>query len=306
MSFFAAVDRYWYSPATAQRLALLRIAIGGFALVYLGWRFGTLTSVAHFQPGEFAPVGVVKILTRPLSPSAVRLLATLAIGFGIAFVLGYRYRLTGPLFALSLLWTTSYRNSWGMVFHTENLVVLHVLLLAAAPAADALALDARGRQQLESHGRYGWAIRAMVLVTAAAYVLAGVAKLKFAGLHWLDGHFLREQIAHDNLRKIELGSTHAPWGAELVRHRWPFGALAVTSLCLELGAPVALFGAKLARGWVAGAWAFHVGVALMMAISFPYQLTFIAFLPYFELDHWSFVRSLMAKFGASPVGKSAT
>lgn len=299
MSLLGAIDRYWYSPAPAERLALLRVAMGGFAVVYLGWRFDTLTSVAHFQANEFAPVGIARLLPQPLPASLVSLIALLSIAVGVAFVAGYRYRLSGPLFALSFLWVTSYRNSWGMIFHVENLAALHLLVLGGAPAADALAVstpaDASPRP---SHGRYGWAIRAMVAVTVVSYVLAGVAKLKFAGLDWVDGHFLREQIAHDNLRKIELGSAHAPFGAALVRYRWPFGALALLALCLELGAPITLVGQKFARAWVCGAWAFHLGVGILMAITFPYQLTFIAYLPYFELERWPWLRWAVAKVEA--------
>ncbi len=297
MTLFETIDRYWYSPVPAERLALLRIAVGGFAVVYLTCRFDTLTSVAHFHANEFAPVGLITLLSQPLPASSVAIIALLSIPAGVAFALGYRYRLSGPAFALSFLWVTSYRNSWGMIFHVENLPALHLLALAGAPAADAFALSApRGLGSPPSHGRYGWPIRAMVAITVVTYVLAGVAKLKFAGLHWVDGHFLREQIAHDNLRKIELGSTHAPFGAALVRYSWPFGALAVTSLCLELGAPITLLGKKLARAWVCGAWAFHLGVAVMMAITFPYQLTFIAFLPYFELERWPWLRRVKTLF----------
>ena len=51
-----------------------------------------------------------------------------------------------PIAAALLLWTLSYRNSWGLPFHTENLLVLHVIALALAPAADAWALGAAKRR----------------------------------------------------------------------------------------------------------------------------------------------------------------
>lgn len=298
MSRLGAIDRYFYAPAPPERLALLRIAAGGFAVVYLIWRFGALTSVAHFHAAEFLPVGVVRLLAAPLPPVWVPIVALATIAVGVAFAAGFRYRVSGPLFALLFLWTTSYRNSWGMIFHVENLVALHLLLLGAARAADAFSWDARRRPAPPpSHGRYGWPIRTMTAVTATAYVLAGVAKLKFAGLHWLSGDFLREQIAHDNLRKIELGSIHAPLGAMLVQYGMPFGVLAVVSLCLELGAPLALLSRRIAIVWVAGAWSFHLGVVGLMAIVFPYQLTLLAFLPYFEVERWPIVRFALAKLG---------
>jgi hypothetical protein len=160
-----------------------------------------------------------------------------------------------------------------------------------APAADALA---PGRASAEVHGRYGWPVRAMATITVVTYVLAGLAKLRLGGFAWVDGELLRAQVAYDNVRKIELGATHAPLGAWLVTFAWPFKTLAWMSLLLELGAPLALLHVRLALPWVLGAWSFHLGVALLMAIGFPYQLSFAAYLPFFPLE-----RLLSRKHGAA-------
>jgi hypothetical protein len=238
----------------------------------------------------------VTLLSAPLPKLVVTGSVLLAIVFGLGFSAGFRYRISGPAFALLLLWVTSYRNSWGMKFHTENLMTLHVLLLAGTHAADALSYDASSRSApAEQHGRYGWPLRALCLLTVITYVLAGVAKLKLAGVDWLHGDFLRTQMAHDNLRKIELGSAHSPLGALLVTHPFPFGALAWLTLVLELGAPAALFGARIAFVWSALAWLFHIGVAALMAIIFPYQLAIIPFLPFFAFERARGLRSLLTK-----------
>jgi hypothetical protein len=201
---------------------------------------------------------------------------------------GVHYRIMGPVFALLLLWVTSYRSSWGMKFHTENLFVLHVLLLGFAPAADALSFDQRrgaiGKVPNEPHGRYGWIARAMGVITVITYVLAGIAKLRVSGWEWASGEILRQHIAYDNLRKIELGSLHSPLGVWLVSWSFLFPALGWLTLLLELGAPLALFGRKLALWWSLLVWTFHVGVALTMAIVFPYPLTFVAYLSFFRLE----------------------
>jgi len=291
------IDRAFYAPAPAERVAWLRILIGGYAFVYLCSRFEALTNVVGFRAVEFVPVGPTRLLRAPLPAPWVFGILLVTIALGAAFTVGYRFRWTGPAFAALLLWVTAYRNSWGMKFHVENLMTLHVLLLAGAPAADTLSLDARSRPRadLAEHGRYGWVARAMVLVTVTTYVLAGVAKLKLAGAGWLHGDYLRAEIAHDNLRKLELGSTYSPLGAWLVTHSWPFGPLASLTLMLELGAPLALLGKRAALVWVALAWSFHVGVAALMVIIFPYQLVAIAFLPFFPLERWPLLRALAAR-----------
>ena len=140
---------------------------------------------------------------------------------GFAFIFGIRIRFTGPAFAL-LLCVLSYRNSWSMVYHSRNVVVLHVLILGLVPAADAFSWDAlrgranRGRRYLLGQRRrnpagdsaYGWPIRLLVAVTLVLYFLPGVAKIMSEfGWAWGTGTALRGQIAADALRKDVLGDT---------------------------------------------------------------------------------------------------
>jgi hypothetical protein len=269
----------------AERLALLRIFVGAFAVFYLAIRGMSLASVARFAPTSFSPVGPVAVLDAPLVPAIVYLLAALALVLAVLFTLGWRYRLVGPLFALLFLWVTSYRSSFGMKFHTENLLALHVLLLSVAPAADVLCLGApKAEAARVQHGRYGWAIRAMCVVTVVTYVLAGIAKLRNGGWDWMTGDVLRLQVAYDNLRKIELGSLHSPLGALLVGQAWFFPPLAVMTMLVELGAPLALFHRRLAKYWVVAAWLFHMGVLALMAIAFPYPMSAVAYLAFFEIE----------------------
>jgi hypothetical protein len=279
----------------AQRLALLRIAIGGFAVLYLLGRFRDFTNMAALAAWELAPVGVAVALREPL-PGPVVVAAVLATALlGVAFTLGVRYRLVAPLFALALLWVTSYRSSWGMLFHTDNLLVLHVLLLAALPAADAYALGAQPRSTVAASARdaaptdtrYAWAVLALGALTTITYFAAGVAKLKLAGFGWLEGEQLRGQIAYDNLRKIELGRGPSALGVWFVLHPALFPPLALLTLLIELGAPLALLQRRVALAWALGAWCFHVGVVITMDITFPYPLSFVPYLAFFQLERWA-------------------
>jgi hypothetical protein len=275
---------WWDEPAPAARLACLRLAIGAFAVVYLIVRSRNLVSVAEFSPAEFTPVGVVSMLAAPLPAAWVYAIQCLAVLSGLAFVVGAGFRLVAPLFALLLLWVTSYRSSWGMIFHTDNLLVLHVLVLSLSPAADALSWDARRKAPNTELSRFGWPIRTMAILTVITYVLAGVAKLKLSDGQWLGGELLRAHIAYDNLRKIELGSGFSSVGVWFVKHPAVFGPLAVTTMLVELGAPLALFHRRIALVWCIAAWSFHIGVALLMSIAFLYPLSAIAFLPLFRVE----------------------
>jgi hypothetical protein len=282
MRALSELTAWWFAPAPPQRLAALRIAIGAFALIYLIAQLPELAGIAALPPGRFAPVGVVHVLVAPLP---VALALAIAIGTAVAllaFVAGFAYRWTAPLAAVGLLWTTTYRSSWGQVFHTENLLVLHVIALACAPAADAWAAR-RTRPAAPSAG-YGWPIKLLVALTAVTYVLAAIAKLRLAGLHWLDGGLLRDQVAIDNLRKAVLGDRIGRLALPLLEHPAAFAVVAIATVVVELGAPLALCGGRIAWTWAGAAWGFHVGVWLAMNIVFPYPLFGIAFAPLFAIE----------------------
>ncbi|HEX2519884.1 MAG TPA: HTTM domain-containing protein [Castellaniella sp.] len=306
----ARFDAFWYAPAPAERLALLRILVGGFALGYLLVRFSHLAAYGSFDDRQFEPVGPVAALSSPLPGAAVELLLVAAVLSGVAFVLGWRFAITGPLFALLLLWVLSYRNSFGQIFHTENLLVLHVLVLGIASSADAFSLDASRRpaEVRAPDGRYGWPIRLICLLTVLTYVIAGSTKLQNAGLAWVTEDVLRNYIAYDNLRKAELGDSYSWLGARLVAEGWLFKPLALLTLAVELGAPLALFSRVSARLWVAAAWSFHAGILLLMAIVFPYPLLGVAFVSFFQVEEaWEAVRRRLARLprgirGGIPVG----
>jgi hypothetical protein len=275
----------WVRPiAPPERLAALRVLVGAFGAVYCTVRAPSMASVAGLHATSFAPIGVTRILSAPLPGFVVWALVVLAVVLAWTFVLGFRHKLLGPLFGVVLLWVTTYRNSFGMIFHTENLWVLHAIVLAFVPSADAYSLDARRRPLPDAAARYGWPVVALGLATSITYTLAFVAKMRTAGLDWVTSDALRNYVAYDNLRKILLGDTHAPLGAALVSHPALFKPLAVMTLALELGAPLALLGRRPATLIAVGIWSFHVGVLATMAILFPYPLLGIAFAPWFEVE----------------------
>lgn len=285
-AYLARVDAFWFAPTPPLRLAVLRVLVVGFGLVWLLVMSPVLIDTMRMSAAHFRPVGVVALLDAPLGFGLALAPYLLCLATGIATFVGWRYRVSAPLHALTLLWITSYRNSWGMVFHSENLWVMHTLILACLPAADVWSLDARGSpaRARAPDPRHGWGPKLMATVAALTYALAGVAKLRTAGGAWLDGQVLLSHVAWDNLRKLELGAMHSPLGAAL--SRWPalFAPLAWLSMVFELGAPLSLFGRRLAWGWAIGMWGFHFGVAALMAIVFPYPVVGIAFAPLFAVE----------------------
>lgn len=274
-------------PVPARRLAYVRAAICAFATIYVTIRSTHLWAVTRLRDERFDPIGVVSIfLDSPTSGLVVGLTIAATVVTGVGASLGWRFRWTGPAFALLLLWVLSYRLSWGQVLHTENLMVLHVLVLGFSPSADAFSLDSRHGAPAADHRSYGWALQLMTLLTALTYVIAAWAKIRNGGLDWMTGETLRNQIAYDNLRKHLLGDVHSAIGGWLTRYGWLFPPLATVSMVVEVGALAAVPRSRLREVWVAAAWLFHVGVLVLMAILFPYQLFGLAFLSLLPLERY--------------------
>jgi hypothetical protein len=272
-------DARFLDPAPARRLATLRILVGTFATVFLVIRAGYLFDISALPAARFEPVGVLGWLGEPLPVWLVKGALVAAVGCGVMSTVGWCYRVTGPLFAIGFLVLTTYDNSWQHVAHTENLAALHLLVLGFAPAADALSVDLRRAVRVADapHARYGWPVRLVSLITVSTYVIAGIAKQRNGGLHWITGDVLRNQVANDNLRKIVLGDSYSPIGARLVGHAWVFPPMALGTMVIELGAPLALLRGRIRTCMVGAMWFFHVAILGIMAILFIYPLTVIAY-----------------------------
>ncbi len=278
------VTDWFFAPESARRLATLRILVGAYATIYSIVRLPYLLDSSRLGDDRFFGTGILTVFETPPPAWLVLPIGVTAIVAGAMMTLGWRYRLSAPLAALALLCTTTYGNSWGQVFHTENLMMLHIVVLSVVPAADDLVIGkAAGRTSHDtdrddrSAERYGWPIKLMVALMVLTYVAAGIAKLRIGGWAWVDGDVLRHQVAFDNLRKVRLDEIYSPLGTWLTQITWVWLPVGIATLLVELGAPVAFIQRRIRYLWVAAAWLFHVGIAATMVIAFPYHLSAIAY-----------------------------
>jgi hypothetical protein len=65
------LGHFWYWSVPPERLALTRVLVGAFALIYLGIRTPSLLSAVDFLPQQFEPVGLATWLPAPLTPALV-------------------------------------------------------------------------------------------------------------------------------------------------------------------------------------------------------------------------------------------
>lgn len=272
----------------ARRLVLVRAATFGYAAVWLVVRGPYLWDVTGLPDRRFEPVGLLAALDwRPGRLVVITLAAATLCGAVLAAA-GRMIRVAAPAAAFGMLMVATLTSSFGQVFHTEHLLVLHLLVFAA----HAWTADRGGASPDAWHVR--WALGTLAAVTAITYVVAGVTKLRMAGTGWVSGEVLRNWVAADNLRKLLLEDPYSPIGGKLAGIGWVWAPIAVATLAVELGAPLAVLAPRRAAAvwvatvWVAAAWLFHVGVLGLMAIAFPYQLSgvaYLALLPIERIEH---------------------
>ncbi len=280
------LDRWLQSSAPPERLAVLRLAAGGYALVNLFISIGEFARLAERPASQFEPVGLAGLLGGPVSPTLLWALFAISAVSGTAFVAGAVYRVAGPVFALCTLAWATYHASWGQMLHFEHVVTLHVLLLGISPAADALSVDARSNRRTDgtSSIRYGWPVRLMAIVTVVTYSLAAVAKIRASGWTWVDGTTLANHIGYSATRLDLLGEPRPPLSTFVVRRDWLLGPMALGGLGVELLAPLALLGGWFRRVWVPSVLLFHLGTLTTMFVFFSYNGLGFALLPLYSLE----------------------
>lgn len=296
----ARLASWWFEEAPAERLAMVRVLLAAFSLWYLGDRVALFADIARTDPALFAPAGVARLLSGPLPPAWIDLLVWITLGLNVALLVGWRHRVTGPAFAIALMALLCYRNSWSMIYHSDNLLVFHALILGCSPAADAVAL--RTKTSAVASWRYGWPVRLIGLTTVLTYALAGIAKLAGPlGLQWATGEAMRSQVLADAVRKDLLGADVAALVPYLSEAVGLFGLLAAGSLILEIGAPAAMLHRRAGVVWALATWSMHWGIWVVMGITFRYHMAGLPFLPFFPLErvvYW--VRTFKAPASPQP------
>lgn len=274
--------------AQPVRPAVLRLGTGAFT-IWNNLRRRSMFRKLHEQDAStFHPVGPVRVLRRPLPPRVANALFDAAQVTNVLATLGVAHRVTGPMNAALQLWTLSYRNSWGMIFHNDNMGLMHQMVLGTSRSADALSVDALITEKTLAPRRYdrayGGIPTAMNIATCAVYFLSGVAKVRSPqGWKWAKGGTLRDHIAADAVRK-EVFGTKAPQAAAGLYNAQKFFTIAgVGTLIIELGAPLSMLNPRCGQLFSIAAWGMHVGIRYVMGIKFTYNTSGVSYLPYFPV-----------------------
>jgi len=297
------LDRFWFAPGSATRLGALRLVLGTTAVVFVALRLRQYAAIATTSPDLFEPVGPVAFLSEPIPPAIFEAMLLVTLLASVLFALGWGFRLTGPGFAALLVVVVSYRNSWSMIYHVDNLLLLHIAVLGLTRSADALSVDALAGRPLRAswqrivaaawtgpraedrhrdwHWEYGYPVKLLCAVTVAVYALSATAKLAGPlGLHWALGEGLRNQVGFDALRKELLEDGAGLLAYVVFNNLWLATTAGIGAILLEFGSVAALAHPRLGQVWAVAAYGLHWGIHAVMGITFWYQLSGLAFAPF--------------------------
>jgi hypothetical protein len=269
------IDRF-FAPVPAERLRIVTALTFGYAAAWLVVRSLYIRDVTRLPARRFAGVGVFEVVGGPPADVVVLVVWLVGVAGCTAMVAGRCVRVAAPVGAAAVWVIATLTSSYGQVFHTEHLLVLQLAILAAAALLQPVGRSAEMRS--------GWPLRLSMAVVVAVYVVAGIAKLRYGGIDWLTGDVLRSHVAADNLRKVLLDDPYSGLGGWLAGTAWIWPPIGALTIVVELGAPLALLPGRVRYVWVAIAWLFHVGVLALMWISFPYQLTGVAYAAFLPVE----------------------
>jgi hypothetical protein len=185
-------------------------------------------------------------------------------------------------------------KSFGHPPHVMFLAMIIFGILAVSYCGDAFSADGILRRKgwlspvksgRYADGEYRWPIRLIWVVVALAFCAAGVSKIRNSGIDWITSHFLESLL-------ISYGFTG---GRVLPPFDWlPFWvasrpylhlSMAVITIILEVGAPLALFHPYLRIVLLPPLFFMMMGFWFLMGLPFPDMIaTFVFWVPWGKIS----------------------
>jgi hypothetical protein len=289
-------QRFWFSAEAPDNLGLCRALFYGLILLLyadVSWREWSEVSRVFWEP-----IPLFRRLHVPVFGAST--LAALGVLWKLSLLasaLGLFTRAsTAVAFALGV-YLLGLPHNFGKTHHFDALVVLELGVLMVARAGDAYALDrvlfARSRA-VEPSGEYRWPVRASWLLMSLVFCSAGLSKLRHGGLAW---------VFSDNMATVLLQhgyhvSSHEPLsriGLWLAQYPTLCSVLALATVVIEAGYPLALVSRRARWVFPSGMCALLIGIRLTMGPVFPqFLICHLFWVP------WDRVAAVVARRRFSP------
>jgi len=289
-------NAYWFPTTPIQHLALCRIVA---VAAQLFWFFPNLEEHQNLlvKNQEFIqPQLLIRIITAVVprevifTPDAFTALYWVTMVAGVAALVGLFTRTSLFVFALGTWIFVAHLFSYGDRHHTQALFCIFLMLLALAPSGDRLSVDAlirlRRRPASEASDASDmsdmaiWPLKVVHVLLAMTYFSAGMSKLLYSGVRWLNGYTLQGHTFGDALERGH------PLGLWLARQHDLAVVLSVGTILLEVFFFLSLFLPRLAPPFFFGALAFQVGLYLAAGYDFFQHVVLLTLLLFFLYPGW--------------------
>ena len=293
------IDRwnaYWFPTTPTLHLAICRIVA---VAAQLFWFFPDLEEHRNLlvkNPEFIEPQLLIRVISAVVprevifTPDAFTALYWATMVAGVAALVGLFTRTSLFVFALGTWIFVAHLFSYGDRHHTEALFCIFLMLLALAPSGERLSVDAlirrRRRHASDVSDASGmsemaiWPLKVVHVLLAMTYFSAGMSKLLYSGLRWLNGYTLQGHTFGDALERGH------PLGLWLARQHDLAVALSVGTILLEVFLFVSLFTPRLAPLFFLAALAFQVGLYAAAGYDFFQHMVLLTLLLFFLHPEW--------------------
>jgi hypothetical protein len=252
----ARVDRWLFAAEPANRMHGAITILAGVIGLRIG--LGPYRELAGQPAVLFDPPFFLTWLREMPSAQAIAVVQAGGVAAATMAVLGRSRRAAFALAWIALLVLAGLRASRGKIQHNDLLLLLAAVPFLAAPT-DTSWRDGR------ADVRYGWPIRTGMVVAAVAYFFCGAAKVLTAGWRWALSDNM-QNVLYDGARSPK---THAPELARWIAdHGGAARAVAVITLVVELGFPLALVFVRLRPIAVASVVVLHGGIFVLLGLDY--------------------------------------
>ena len=261
----AAVARWWFAPAPAARIAVLRRVVYAFVVFDIFMLVNDVVPHGYAPADLYRPILIPRLLHLPApTPAYVQTLRAVLVVAALVGVAGRLPRLAGWVVAVAYLDWIFLGFSYGKVDHDHLALVVALFVLPLAGRTRGVAPRTRTEAA-------AWALRCIQVAAICTYFLSAYAKIRHGGWWWANSATFAWALSR---RGTELGDALLGYPRLLRVSQWGL-------LVVEFLTPVVLFlrGRLLALA-LGGLLAFHAVTYAAIEIHFlPTVVCLLAFVP---------------------------
>lgn len=284
-------DRFWFADGSPYDLAAARIVVSLQALWILLSRDMAVLSGVPPEIWDRVPRSLLwRYGVVPGHPALEQALYWVTIVALVAVVLGLVPRISCLAAALLVYHLGPFEAiAWGIdpAERGLDLAILALVVLAVTPCTRVWSIRPDPRTPAAPDPAYRWPILLLQAFLASVYVFAAYGRLRNSGLAWYTASNIREWLWFMNVLPGAGRFEHVgPWLASLPGV--PL-AIAISTIVLELGFPLALVSRTARRIIIPAALGFHLGIAVAMNLVFPNTALLLVFL------NWDWLRGRLGR-----------